>query len=101
MFIWRVEKKAKMMILIMWGMSNAPSNYTIFWDCIKCVLPPLTEVVGPANWIHDKTHHFCKRRKYAFNVLSEYLIIFPNAPYKFPKIKVLLINKLKKENIYK
>jgi hypothetical protein len=42
---------------------------------IKCVLPPLTEMVGPIINLISGTHNFYERREYAFNVLPEYLII--------------------------
>jgi hypothetical protein len=40
---------------------------------IKCVLPSLTEVVSPIMNLINRTHNFCERRKYVFNVLSEYI----------------------------
>ena len=48
-------------------------NYIILY--IKCVLPHLTEVMGPTINLISGIHHFCERREYTFNVLSEYIII--------------------------
>ena len=39
----RVLKKKKKKDVIAGG------NYTILWEYIKCVLPPLTKVMGPVN----------------------------------------------------
>jgi hypothetical protein len=50
-------------------------NYIILREYIKCVLPPLTEVVGPTMNLINGTHDFCERREYVFNVLPEYNII--------------------------
>jgi hypothetical protein len=50
-------------------------NYIILQEYIKYVLPHLTEVVVPTMNLINRTHHFCKRREYAFNVLPEYDII--------------------------
>jgi hypothetical protein len=53
-------------------------NYIILRDSgstIKCVLSPLTEVVGPTMNLISRTYHFCERRKYELNVLLEYDII--------------------------
>jgi hypothetical protein len=50
-------------------------NYIIFQEYIKSVLPPLTEIVDPIMNLISRTHDFCERREYAFNVLSEYSII--------------------------
>ncbi len=50
-------------------------NYIILREYIKCVLPPLTEVVGLTMNLINGTYHFCERREYAFNVLLEYDII--------------------------
>ena len=44
-------------------------NYIILRKYIKYVFSPLTEVVGPTMNLIRKTHHFCERREYAFNVL--------------------------------
>jgi hypothetical protein len=50
-------------------------NYIILREYIKCVLLPLTEVVGPTMNLISGTLHFCEKREYAFNVLPEYDII--------------------------
>jgi hypothetical protein len=50
-------------------------NYIILWEYIKYVLPPLTEVVVSTMNLINRTHYFCERREYAFNVLPEYDII--------------------------
>ena len=50
-------------------------NYIMLWEYIKCILPPLTEVVGPTMILISETHDFCERREYTFNVLPEYSII--------------------------
>ena len=66
--------------IIIFSMS-APSilrlmeNYIILREYTKCVLPPLTEVVGPTMNLISGTHHFCERKEYAFNILLEYDII--------------------------
>ena len=44
-------------------------------EYIKCVLPPLTEVVDPIINLISRFYNFCERREYAFNVLPEYSII--------------------------
>ena len=49
--------------------------YIILWEYIKCVLLPLTEVMGLTIILISGIHNFCERREYAFNVLSEYSII--------------------------
>ena len=51
-------------------------NYIILREYIKCVLPPLTEVVGPIMNLISGTYHFCEKKEYAFNILSEYDTIF-------------------------
>ena len=47
-------------------------------------------MVGLTNQIHSETHHSCEKRKYAFMVLWEYLIIFPpesdNRSVIFPRL---------------
>jgi hypothetical protein len=55
--------------------SKSQENYIIFREYIKCVFPPLTEVVDPIMNLISGTHDFYERKKYAFNVLSEYNII--------------------------
>jgi hypothetical protein len=50
-------------------------NYIILREYIKCILPPLTKMVGPIMNLISGTHHFYERREYAFNVLPEYYII--------------------------
>ena len=50
-------------------------NYIILLKYIKCVLLLFTEVMGPTMNLISRTHNFCERSKYAFNVLPEYNII--------------------------
>jgi hypothetical protein len=50
-------------------------NYIILREYIKCVLPPLIEVVGLTMNLISRTHDFCERKEYAFNILLEYSII--------------------------
>ena len=57
-------------------------NYCILPEYHKCVLPPLTFMVGPTMNLISRTHHSCERREYAFMVLREYLIIFPSTVEK-------------------
>ena len=47
-------------------------NYRILREYIKCVLPPLTYVVGSTIYLISRTHHLCEKREYTFNVLPEY-----------------------------
>ena len=58
-----------------WNLSHClKENYQVLREYIKCVLPPLTEVVGPIINLINETYNFCERREYAFNVLPEYNI---------------------------
>ena len=50
-------------------------NYIIFREYIKCVLSPLTEMMGPTINLISGIHDFCEKREYAFNVLPKYSII--------------------------
>ncbi len=50
-------------------------NYIVFRECIKCILHPFTEIVGSIMNLINGTHDFYEKKKYAFNVLSEYNII--------------------------
>ena len=52
-------------------------NYQVFREYIKCILPPLTKMMGPIMILINGTHNFCERREYVFNVLRQYLIITP------------------------
>ena len=49
-------------------------NYIILREYIKCVFPPLTEVVDSTMILISGTHDFCERREYVFKVLPEYSI---------------------------
>ena len=53
-------------------------NYCVLSEYHKCMLPPLTWMVGPTMNLINGTHHSCERRKHAFMVFREYLIIFPS-----------------------
>ena len=56
-------------------------NYIILREYIKCVLPPLTEVVGPIMILINRTYNFCENNKYIFNILLEHSIITLNWKY--------------------
>ncbi len=54
---------------------DTTENYIILREYIKCVLLSLTKVVGPTINLISRIYYFCERRKYVFNILSEYDII--------------------------
>ena len=47
-------------------------NYIIFRKYIKCVLLPLTEMMGLIMNLISRIHYFCEIREYAFNVFPKY-----------------------------
>jgi hypothetical protein len=57
-------------------------NYIILGEYIKCVIPPLTEVVGLTINLISRTHDFCEKKEYVFNVFPEYNIITPSTGVK-------------------
>ena len=58
-------------------LNHYSKNYIILQRYIKCILPPLTEMIGPIMNLISGIYHFCERREYVFNVLLEYYIITP------------------------
>ena len=56
-------------------------NYIILREYIKCVLPPLIDVVGLTMNLISGTYDFCERKKYAFNVIPKYSIIILSLTY--------------------
>ena len=52
-------------------MFNLSENYIILREYIKCVLPPLIEMVGFTMNLISDTHYFCERREYAFFFLDK------------------------------
>jgi hypothetical protein len=50
-------------------------------EYIKCVLPPLTEIMGPIMNLISGIHDFCEKRKYEFNVFPEYSIIIQKCDF--------------------
>ena len=51
-------------------------NYTILPKHNNVILLSLTWIINHANRISGRTHHICERRKYYYNILREYCIIF-------------------------
>ena len=50
-------------------------NYIILREYIKYVFPPFTKVMGPTINLISRTHDFCEKKEYVFNILPEYSII--------------------------
>ena len=74
LFFWKVKVQIQLMPSVMWAyivtlLDLNGKNYIIFWEYIKYVISPLTEVVGPIMNLISGTHDFCERREYVFNVL--------------------------------
>ena len=61
---WYLERERLINMHLKIGKLLATPKY------IKCVLLPLTEVVGPIMNLISGTHNFCERKEYAFNVLT-------------------------------
>ena len=53
-------------------------NYCVLSEYYKCVVPPLTWMVGPTINLISGTNYSCEMRNYAFMVFWEYLVIFCN-----------------------
>ena len=47
-------------------------NYWVLLEYHKCVVSPLTWMMGPTMNLISVTQHLCERREYSFVVLLEY-----------------------------
>ncbi len=88
LFFWKVKVRIQLMPSVMWAyivtlLDLNGENYIILGEYIKCVIPPLTEVVGPSMNLISGTHDFCEKREYVFYVLPEYNIITPSTGVKW------------------